>query len=112
MKNYSELSDSDKVRAILATVREPVTRKMVLEFAGIDTSKLKEEQQKEFESIMAKHKASQPEGYKGPEKFWVPLDAQESVIQGLGVEWKSVHGQISDVLLKEIDFDLGPEGKV
>lgn len=109
MRNFKELSDSEKVRAVLATVHEPVTKEMVFDFAGIDTATLQEEQQKELEGLVNSTRVDQPEGYQGPEKYWFPLETQQSVIEGLGIDGKSVHARIAEVLMKDLGLDLRPE---
>lgn len=52
--------------------------------------------------IISENKAELSADYDGPDKFWVPLEKQESSIKDLGVDGKTVHGQIADILMKDL----------
>ena len=102
VRPFGDLQDEDRVRAILATVREPVSKEMIFDFAGVDAVSAQSETLMQIESIMAEYKVEQPEG---PDKFWVPLEKQEESIKNLGVDWTTVRGQIADILWKEIGLE-------
>lgn len=102
LKPFNDLDEGEKIRAILATVREPVTRDLLFHFAGIDPLALMPEQVTSLDLIISENKAELSADYIGPDKFWVPLEKQESSIKDLGVDGKTVHGQIADVLMKDL----------
>lgn len=92
---FPELPDPvRKVEAVLATVRQPVSKQMILDFAGVDLTQVDDAQRQEIEKIFEKWKVDGSD-----DLFWVPTEQQAEVIQSIGVESKSVHGQITKIIM-------------
>jgi hypothetical protein len=106
LKSYNELDVSQKLKAVISTIKEPLGKDSILHFAGIDLTTLEDEDKKALEQVFNTTKID--EENKDSEKYWVPLDKQGQVHKELGVDAKTVHGQISDVMMKDIFGEDSP----
>ncbi len=99
-RSFNALSHPEKVRAILGTVFEPVSRDQVIEFSGLDYENLGEEERAEVDAVFTEDQVAKTEGEK-----YILKDEAKSDLEG-AVDIHSVHGQISDVIINKIGIEF------
>lgn len=96
LEQFSSLTPTERVEAILATIREPMTKEGVLELADIDAHNLDAETARNINGLFERWKqpgSDSPEGV----AYWVPREEQEAVINRIGVDARSVHRRITSI---------------
>ena len=106
-KEFSALTPPEKVKAILAGVKEPVSQKMVYDFAGIEPSKLTDEEKDTVSKVFDDPRVQHIKDEKSlTEQYRIDQKKQEEVLQELWVELPIVDLQIAANLLNSLYPDL------
>lgn len=99
-REYSMLSDSEKLVAILAAVREPVSKRLAIEFSGVDMTKEGAEEKIEKAFLTTGVVETEEEG----EKRYM-LDSSTRTELGKTINLKSAQKVIADYLWKSMGMD-------
>lgn len=109
MREFGELNNPEKVKAILATVFEPVSRNLALDLSGVRFPELKRDEQLGVEAVFAETIVNSDDS-KGRQRFWYPMDRREAIVTELDVDQISVNGYIADVLISYLpEMGLGKD---
>lgn len=92
-RTYDMLSDSEKVKAILAAVQKPVSKQFALELSGINPNNVSQIESIFFGSEVVKSGSEQEP------RFVLSATAKDSLGE---IDWKSVHKRIADDLLQSL----------
>ncbi len=102
-QEFSALNPDQKVRAILAVVKKPVSREFALDLGGIDYNELETEEKEKIDKIFDEEdidmtKVDNQDRYK----------MKPDVIEEFGkiVDLPSTHRQVTDNLFDSLDLDL------
>jgi hypothetical protein len=102
-KEFSVLTMSEKVKAILAGVREPVSQAMIYEFAGVEPTTLTDKEKEAVNAIFLDPRIQHGRDDKTHvEQYFIDPKRQEEVFQELGIESYTVDLQIADTLMKRL----------
>lgn len=105
MKEYGDLGNVDKIRAILAALEEPVVESKFYDLAGIDSESLSPDERQLIAEVFANVIADEKDPI-GSQRFWYPLERRKAVFTELDVDPKTVHGQIADVSIKNLGYQF------
>ena|SRR5882724_6237618 len=97
---FEALSPSRKVEAILAAVKEPVSRKLALDFAGIDLTTIDGRHAEEIDAVFARHQpiVAMQDGVE-QDCYMTPLSDRPRIESK--VDMVSVNRRLADVLWEE-----------
>lgn len=98
MREFDHLNNPEKVKAVLATVHEPVSRQLAFELASVQFPKLNKGDRQGVEVVFTETVVSLSDP-KGRQKFWYPMDRREAVLTEIDVDQRSVESHIADVLI-------------
>lgn len=102
-KEFSALTTPEKVKAILAGVREPVSQEMVYDFACIEPPKLTDDEKEAVDAIFhdprIQHRRNEELHI---EQYCIDPEKQKEIFQELGIESYAVDLQIADSLMKSL----------
>lgn len=107
MREFDQLNNPEKVKAVLATVHEPTTRSVILWLSGIDAPKLRKAEREEIDGVLTEVIVN-PNEPKGRQKFLYPMERREAVFTALDVDKTSVGNHVIDLMIASLpDFGLG-----
>lgn len=102
-KEFTALTAPNKVKAILAGVREPVSQEMIYDFAGIEPEKLTDKEKDAVTAIFSdprvQHRRS--EEFQ-EEQYSIDPEKQQEVFQELGIDSSIADAQIADYFLEQL----------
>ena len=94
-RNFRDLPPSERVVAILAAVREPISRRGTIIFGNVDYEKLEEKEKDEVDAVFQGEQVDKS-GEEGQEIYWLKKRAKQDV--EAAVDMASVHDRIAGVL--------------
>lgn len=101
-RDFKDLTDSEKIRAILGAVREPVSKNLAIELADVDYGILDEKDKKIIDGIFFENNVEK-NVVEGEQRYILNDDGKLKLESETNMY--TVHGQIADILWKAIGMD-------
>lgn len=99
---FEGLSPRDKVEAILADARSPMTMGLILEYAGVQYDALPDEDKEAVNGVFSAPNVQQSTHEKFGQQYQVFPDQQEETFHRLGTSRKVVSGQIANRMWNDL----------
>jgi hypothetical protein len=100
---YGSLSETDKIRAILGAVMEPVSKQLAIDLSQIDYDKLDDEAKARVDAVFSEQGIESSKDGE-TDKFRLGDGGREKLAET--VEMKSVHKAIADKILGDLGLDF------
>lgn len=100
-RTFDQLNTDEKVKAILGTVYEPVSRELALDFAGVNYDSLSETQQIAIDAVFNSDEVERTEDEDS--KYTLSQTGRDAL--GVEVDITSVHKRIADKMWGDLGLD-------